>query len=337
MKIKFWGVRGSIPTPQTSKQIQNKIFNVLKLISDENISSTQNIKEFIKKIRNYNFGTFGGNTPCIQLKIESLNNSEEKQESHKKVEDIIILDMGSGLRELGNEITKKYSYEQKINIHIFITHTHWDHIQGFPFFKPVFNPNITINFYSPLTDLRKRLEHQQHSEFFPINLDYMIAKKKFIHIEPEKEISILLSHSNDKFIVKNIELYHPGKSYAFRIEHNEKSIVYATDGEYFQIPPSFLKRYVKFFNNADLIIFDTQYNSREEREKIDWGHSSTNFAVDISVRSNVKTLALFHYAPEKDDQEICGMLKHARNYLKAKYPESKLKIILSKEQEEIKI
>lgn len=335
MKVKFWGVRGSIPTPQTPKQIQTKIFNILKLVSEKDISSTQNIKEFTKKIRNYNFGTFGGNTPCIQIKIESSDKIKEDN-SHIS-NDIIILDMGSGSRELGNEITKKYSYTDKLNIHIFLSHTHWDHIQGFPFFKPAFNPNITINFYSSLTDLRKRLEHQQHSEFFPIDLDYMLARKNFIHIEPEKEINISLLHNKDKVIVKNIELYHPGKSYAYRIEYNEKAFVYATDGEYFQIPPSFLKRYVKFFNNADLMIFDTQYNSKEEREKIDWGHSSTNFAVDISVRSNVKTLALFHYAPEKDDQEICSMLKHARNYLKSKYPKSKLKIILSKEQEEIKI
>ncbi len=337
MKIKFWGVRGSIPTPQTSKQIQDKILNILQLASQEDISTTQSIKEFSKRIKNYNFGTFGGNTPCIQLKIDSHINSNENNDSSEDTKEIIIFDMGSGLRELGDELIGKNHSDKKLNIHIFLSHTHWDHIQGFPFFKPAFNPNVTINFYSPLSDLRKRLEHQQHSEFFPIDLDYMRSKKNFIKIKPEKEIYIPLSDENNKITVKNIELYHPGKSYAYRIEYNKKSIVYATDGEYFQIPPSFLKRYIKFFNNADLLIFDTQYNSKEEREKIDWGHSSTNFAVDISVKSNVKTLALFHYAPEKNDQELCKMLKNARNYHKKKYPESKLKIILSREEEEIKI
>jgi len=314
MKIKFWGVRGSIPTPQTSTQIKQKIQNIVKNISARKLSSQREIDTYIDSLSPVEVGTIGGNTACIEVRAD-------KQ--------LIIFDMGSGIKNLGNYIAKHYQSSKGLDIHIFLSHTHWDHIMGFPFFTPAFFPNNTIHFYSGHPNLKERMEIQQDFRFFPVALDHMGAKKIFTKLEHNSSIEI------GKVKITNFPLYHPGGSFGYRVDHAGKSFVYATDSEYKDLSQNNIKKHLEFFNNADLLIFDAQYTFEEAIHKEDWGHSSALVGIDFSVQANVKRMAIFHHEPERDDFEIDDILKKSIDYKNINYPNEIFEIFLAIEGTEI--
>jgi len=314
MKVRFWGVRGSIPTPPTSEQIKSKIRNILKEISLTSISSPTKIEEFLNSRSVIDTGVVGGNTSCVELRIDSK---------------IFIFDMGSGIKRLGNYLEKNDQNKDGLEIHIFLSHTHWDHIMGFPFFIPAFFPSNKIYFYSPHPNLKERMEVQQDFRFFPVSLDHMSAKKEFIQLKHNSKIQI------GDVKIKNIPLYHPGGSFGYRVEHNGKTFVYATDSEYKDLSKDSIKHNLEFFKDADLLVFDAQYTFEEAVHKEDWGHSSALIGIDFSVQSGVKRLALFHHEPERDDYEIYNILKKSLDYRKINYPNSQLEVFLATEGLEI--
>ena len=311
MEVCFWGVRGSIPSPPTSQQLQKKIRRVLELSAGKDLTSPEKIDAFLNTLSEKELGFLGGNTPCVELRIKDK---------------IIVFDMGSGFRELGEYLLQKQKTLNKgIEIHVFVCHTHWDHIQGFPFFVPAYRESTNIHFYYLHPLFKERLEQQQDFRFFPVSVESMASKKHFHQIAVDTDTFI------DDICIKNTELNHPGKSFSFRVEYEGKSFVYASDGEYNNLPNSKIKNYINFFHDADLLIFDAPYSFSEEIEKINWGHSSALVGVDLSVKANVKQLALFHHAPENDDDSIFRLLDTAVNYKNQNYPKSKLDVILARE------
>ncbi|MFA4922554.1 MAG: MBL fold metallo-hydrolase, partial [Candidatus Neomarinimicrobiota bacterium] len=216
-----------------------------------------------------------------------------------------------------------------LDLHIFITHTHWDHIHGFPFFTPAFFPNNKLTFYSPHPNLKERLEVQQDFRFFPVSLEHMPAKKEFVLLEHNSTINL------GEVKISNHPLYHPGGSFSYRIEWNGKSIVYATDSEYKNLDRESTKQYIDFFRGADLLIFDAQYTFEEAIHKEDWGHSSALVGVEFAVEAGVKRLALFHHEPERNDFEIQDILKKSIDFKKINFPKQKLDIFLAMEGLEI--
>jgi len=161
MKVKFWGVRGSIPTPPTSNHIRDKFIKIIDNLPPAVLSSPSEIKKHILGLSNLDAGIIGGNTSCIEIRADNK---------------ILIFDMGSGLKALGNYLVKNEQNKKGLELHIFLTHTHWDHILGFPFFTPAFFPNNKITFYSPHPNLKERLEIQQDFRFFPVSLEHMPSK-----------------------------------------------------------------------------------------------------------------------------------------------------------------
>lgn len=316
MIVKFWGVRGSIPTPNTTEHIKDKIRNILKELSLSSISSPLKIEEYLNNQSVINTGVVGGNTSCVELRVDSK---------------LFIFDMGSGIKRLGNYLVKKEQNKNGLEIHIFLSHTHWDHIMGFPFFIPAFFPSNKIFFYSPHPNLKERMEVQQDFRFFPVSLNHMSAKKEFIQLEHNSEIQI----GNVK--IKNIPLYHPGGSFGYRVEHNDKIFVYATDSEYKDLSKDSTKHNLEFFKDADLLVFDAQYTFEEAVHKEDWGHSSALVGIDFSIQAGIKKLALFHHEPDRDDYEIYDILKKSLNYKKINYPNSKLEVFLATEGLEIEL
>jgi len=310
MKIRFWGVRGSLPTPATNAQYTDKMRNILALASKADISTPASREVFIENLPKTERINVGGNTACLEVRADDK---------------LIILDMGSGIVRLGNYLNEYEQNGKNLDIHIFLTHTHWDHIHGFPFFKPAFLPQNTLTFYSPHPNLQGRLEYQQDFRFFPISLSHMASKKVFVQLEKNSEIKI----GNVK--IKNILQYHPGDSFGYRLTYKGKSFVYATDSEYKNLTPDFVTRHSEFIQNTDLLVFDAQYTLEEAIHKEDWGHSSAMQGVDFAILSKVKNLALFHHEPDNDDYRIHAMLKRAIEYRRANYPESKLNIFLAHE------
>ena len=310
MEVCFWGVRGSVPSPPSSAQLKKKISQVLALAAGKDISTEAKRETFLSGLSEKELGFLGGNTPCVELRVKNK---------------IFLFDMGTGLRAFGDNLMRTLGKNENVELHIFIGHTHWDHIQGFPFFIPAYRDNVTINFYYVHPHVKERLELQQDYRFFPVSLEFMASKKHFHQIEVNAEFKI------DDIVIKTTELNHPGKCFAYRVEYEGKSFIYASDGEYNYLPNNKIKKFIDFYKNADMLIFDAPFSFSEEIEKINWGHSSALVGIDISTKANVKKLALFHHAPENDDEAVFHLLQTATEYKEQNYTDSPLEVFLARE------
>jgi phosphoribosyl 1,2-cyclic phosphodiesterase len=316
MEVKLWGVRGSLPTPMTFEQVRNKILRILTNLPDAICQDPTQLRHYFETISAEQMMVLGGNTACIEIKADNK---------------ILILDMGSGIKNLGKALMRATSPKTHLDLHILISHTHWDHIMGFPFFTPAYLPSVTINFYHCHPNLRERLEMQQDYRFFPVGLDQMASRKNFIQLEHHGEFPL------GNIVIKNTPLNHPGGSFAYRIEYEGKSVVYATDSEFKKVDSQSIQHFLQFFQKADLLIFDAQYSFEEAIHKEDWGHSSALIAAEMALRAGVKHLILFHHDPDRTDEEIEEMLERALDYRNLSYPDSKLKIELAIEGSVIKL
>ncbi len=282
IKIKFWGVRGSIPTPGPST---------------------------IK---------YGGNTACVEVRFGNGA--------------LFILDAGSGIRELGKQLVQQ---NKPVDAHILVSHFHWDHIQGLPFFRPAYaarNKFTIIGCDEAALNLDQIISFQMNPTYFPIAIEDMRANIRFRSV---KEESFDLSGVN----IQTIYLNHPGYALGYRLNFNGKSIVYISDNEPFHwleenkeydglggpfenledMFDNFVEdkneSLVDFCRNSDILIHDTQFLPEEYAQKITWGHSPYNYTVDLAMKSEVKQLILFHHDPDHDDNMIDHIQKLSRDII----------------------
>lgn len=259
-------------------------------------------------------GTVGGNTACVEVTTPEHN---------------IIIDAGSGLRLLGNELIKGPAGEGKAIIHLFLSHTHWDHIQGLPFFLPAYIKGNRVNIYHLHNTVPTTLREQMRPSTFPISLDHMQAAVQFIQMTPGEHLSL------GGLQVSTVELPHPGKAYAFRFDYRGVVFVYASDAEYKRLDEVNLQPYLRFFTGADVLIFDAQFTLRESFLKEDWGHSTALIGADMAIRAGVKRLVLFHHDPTNSDPEIEKILKRTSDYIDEQELENNLELLLGYEGLEI--
>ncbi len=283
MKIRIWGTRGSIPSPIGSKQIEEKLYQAILGMPALNTNDPEAVQAYIKKLPPMVRGTAGGNTPCVEVQADGQ---------------LLILDAGSGLYALGLELMKGPFGKGKGTLHLFISHTHWDHIQGFPMFTPAFVPGNRIFIYGA-HDLQHVFETQQNPLTWPVSLSYMQADIRFVHIEPGQPINV------GRVRVDSIRNAHPGDAYSYRFEDQHSTFVYASDAEYKKLEDDVVDPYVTFFRNADALVFDAMYTLQDAwLIKEDWGHSSAMIGVDLAQAAGVKRLILFHHDPSYSDADI---------------------------------
>jgi phosphoribosyl 1,2-cyclic phosphodiesterase len=294
MYVKFWGTRGSIPTPLSSAVIEQKIRQALAGAAGLDLANETVLNRYLERLPVTIKNTAGGDTTCLEV---------------RSGDQLLIIDAGSGLRLLGQELMRQGFANGHQQADILMTHTHWDHIQGFPFFRPAFIPNNHFFVYSPFADLPERLVQQQHPTFFPVPLSYMNATLEF------KEISENQWHQIGNFRIYPRRLSHPGVTYGYRIEDGQSCLVLATDSEYKRVDRASTEDYVEFFREADLLIFDAQYSFTEALDKLDWGHSTAIMGTELAHRADVKRLALFHHDPYSTDEQIWGAKEQAEAYL----------------------
>ena len=191
------------------------------------------------------YAEFGGNTPCLSFKLESTR-------------DVVIMDSGSGIRELGLELMRTMQEHSKA-LHLFLTHAHWDHIQGFPFFVPAFVPGFKLNIHCS-KDAHDFLSRQMSPPFFPVGLDAMLSEKSFHVLDERGEVRV------GEATIRNIPLPHPQISTAFRIDERGKSVVFATDTEH--NAKCLNDSLAELSQGADLFIYDAQYTLNKYTKKI---------------------------------------------------------------------
>ncbi len=261
MEVTFWGVRGSLPTPDAS---------TLK---------------------------YGGNTSCVQVRCG---------------ETLMIIDCGSGLRPLGVELSNINS----LTAHLFISHYHWDHICGIPFFAPMFNPQNTFHFYGEgrgKLRLKAILSGQMKYPYFPVGLDVFHSQIKYNTIQAGDAVDL------GDVKVKTASLNHPQCAIAYRIEHQGKSVVYCSDNEHQDEMPRELKKLIR---GCDMLIYDAAYTDDEyigrsgKISKVGWGHSTWNEAIKTAKQLKVGQLYIYHHDPMHSDSVIDGLVRESRKSFK---------------------
>ncbi len=310
MIVRFWGVRGSVPAPLGAQQLKEKIMWALKGASDRDIMDERAAEDYVEGLPPHIKGTYGGNTSCVELRSDDTT---------------IIFDAGSGIRLLGLYLMDGRFGQGAGTAHLFLSHTHWDHIQGFPFFLPAHVPGNRIIIYSPHPDIEKRFSMQQSPSYFPVPLKSIQADIEFVSLSEGQNVAI------GQVDVTNIKLNHPGESFGYRVKKQDASFVYATDTEFTNLSESDMKKYIDFFSRAKVLVFDSQYTLRDAMEKEDWGHSSSLTGVDMARDAGVGTLVLFHHEPTYDDITLRDILQRTRKYAELQGADQTCKVIMAYE------
>lgn len=293
MKVKIWGCRGSVPAPLTPQQIEEKIVQAIYQLPDAvDTGDLDAVQAYALSLGALQRGTAGGNTTCVEIETDGKT---------------FVIDAGTGIRELGLELMQGAFGRGEGELHLFFSHAHWDHIQGFPFFNPAYVAGNRIFIYS-VHDVQKALVEQQHFLTFPVPMSIMTASIEFITLNTGEPLNI-----GDVTISCALNA-HPGDSYGFRFEDDQSCFVFASDAEYKELVNGSVQPHLAFFKDADALIFDAQYSLNEGWIKEDWGHSSAMIGVDMALSAGVKRLILFHHDPEYDDAMLQGVSSVAEAY-----------------------
>ncbi len=290
MIIKFWGTRGSLPAAITPEHIHAKLMVAIEGALERKLQGREQISHYIKNELPIEIGSsWGGNTSCIQL------TSSAEPDHH------LILDMGSGARPLGNAMLGQYGPAH--TYHILMSHMHWDHIMGFPFFTPAYIPNSHLIIYGCHAELERAFRRQQSPISFPVQLAKMGSTIEFRQLEVGTWQPIL-----DFNVLPKLQ-QHAGDSYGYRIEQGGKTMIYSTDSEHDVEDEVQRAGFVEFFDSADLVVFDTMYSLADSiTMKANWGHSNNVIAVELCQAAKVKCLCLFHHEPGDDDWAVSRLL-----------------------------
>lgn len=272
--LRFWGVRGSIPTP-----------------------GPQTVQ-------------IGGNTSCVELRTDG---------------ELIVLDAGTGIRSLGLELNEEFK-GGALDLTLLVTHTHWDHIQGFPFFAAAYNPKNSIRvlaYEGTKKGLEATFKSQMESPYFPITMQQMPSNIAIVELK-EMEFTI------GKVLVKATFTNHPGVCAAYRLFTSGGSIVYMPDNELFRRQREGDKQCVEtqayaarrddefreFLQDADVLIIDCQFDAIEYPRFVGWGHSCVEDSVRLAISAKVKKFFLFHHDPNHNDAKVLEMVERARELVR---------------------
>jgi phosphoribosyl 1,2-cyclic phosphodiesterase len=297
MLIRFWGTRGSIPVALTGTEVRSKIKQTLLQANGRRFDDDAAIERFIDEELDFPIRhSYGGNSACVDI----MGGAE-----------YMVCDMGSGLRSLGQQIMREHGPGTPQVYNFFMSHVHWDHIMGFPFFPPAYIPGNTIRIHGchPLAVLQEAFHRQQSDPCFPVDWQSLGAHMQFVSLEPGQWYEM------NGFRVKAKLQPHHGDSYGYRFEKDGKVVVYSTDGEHKLESSEATEAMVDFYRNADLVIFDAMYSLADMiTVKEDWGHSSNVVGVDLCLRAHVKHYCMFHHEPVYDDATLYAVLQETIRY-----------------------
>lgn len=292
----FWGSRGSLPVALGFGAVHHKLKAALRAASGRHFADDAAVDRFIHDELDFPVShTYGGNSSCVQVATGGP--------------EYLLCDLGSGARELGNRVLAQHGPNQPQTFHVLMSHLHWDHIMGFPYFTPAYIPGNQIHIHGCHDSLETAFRAQHGAPGFPVPFEGLGADIHFHHLEPGADYAIAGCRVMAKF------QHHGGDSYGYRIEHGGKALVYSTDSEHKQDDEAEMEGFVAFFRAADLVIFDAMYSLAESMSvKEDWGHSSNLVGVELCQRAGARHLCLFHHEPAYDDETIHRVLLETRRY-----------------------
>lgn len=316
MQIKFWGVRGSLPSAQTTEDSIKHIERLMNQFFDLGFTTKSDISKFIHKFAPPQLGGFGSSTTCIQIESN---------------DQFIVIDGGSGLKYVSDNLFKSGKIATINEFHIFMSHFHFDHIIGIPFFAPHFMKNKIIHYYSVLPNTEQIVRSLFAKPVFPVTYEQLTAKINFHQIENYKPLTV------NGFKITSYKLDHPDPCSGFRVEQNGKVYAHAVDHEVERRTHEQLGPDAALFENADLLYIDAQYEESEMIQKKGWGHGTCPRGFEVADRFHVKNLLFAHHEPASKLAETLKMREHATEYFKANYPHSKLNWDFAYEGQTVKI
>ena len=312
-QVVFWGTRGSLPVALTHRDIREKIIAALTAANGKTFKTRPALDEFVDKLPFAINGTFGGNSSCVEIVRDSAEH--------------FICDMGSGARPLGQAKIARYGVPNPQTYHIFISHLHWDHLMGFPYFAPMYIPGNRIVIHGCHEQLEESIRLQMQAPSFPVDYSQAGARIEFDQMTPDKPQYIAGINVTPK------KQLHGGDSYGYRFESLTNTVVYSTDSEHKLDNPAEHEEFTAFFDRADLVIFDAMYSLAEAVSvKADWGHSSNIVGVELCQAAAAKRLVLFHHEPERSDDQL-EVLLDAANKRKEGSSHASMGIYLAKEKD----
>ena len=284
MQVRFWGTRGSIPAALTAHGVREKVIAALVAASGRNLDNADEAAAFADTLPFSGTHTFGGNSSCVELLDDGAGR--------------VLLDMGSGARAAAGHALRELRGAPG-EFHVLMSHLHWDHIMGFPFFTPAYIPGHTIRIYGCHAELERAFRRQQAPPSFPVDFSMMGARIEFVRLEPGRAYDIA------GYRVTAKAQAHGGDSYGYRLERGGKAVIYSTDSEHKLENAEETQSFVDFFRGADLVVFDAMYSLADAVSvKEDWGHSSNIVGVELCQLAGARHLVLFHHEPAYDDATI---------------------------------
>lgn len=295
MKVRFWGTRGSIPVALTAAQLRDKLIAAITGANAQRLDSPEKVAHYVDHELGFAVaGTYGGHTSCVQIDSGGAEH--------------VICDLGTGVRPFGQAMLARFGAQPQ-TYHVFLSHVHWDHIMGFPFFTPAYIPGNRIVIHGCHDNLEQALRRQQDPPSFPVDFSHLNATIEFNRLEPGQSYQIAGLRVTPKL------QRHSGDSYGFRFEQHGKAVVYTTDSEHVLDDIAESEAFVEFFRDADLVIFDAMYALADAISvKADWGHSSNIVGVELCQRAGAKCFCMFHHEPAYDDTTIATVLAETRRF-----------------------
>ena len=293
--IKCWGTRGSLPVATNATRLLASFEDLAAQAKKLGIDKVSEMVEAARSGRLYSPISYGGNTTCTEV-------------GHKG--QFVYVDMGSGLREAGTAAIQQGVKE----FHIFLTHMHWDHIMGMPFFIPIHIPGHKIHIYHVHKNAPEHIRINFNGINFPLTWDQLNGTVEF------HQLKLYESEKIGEIEITPFVLDHPGGSFGYHLAAGGKKVAIGVDSEYKRVTPKELGKDLKYLQKIDLLLFDAQYEMSELASKFDWGHCSPNIGVDLSLREGVKTLLFTHHDPWSTDDKLRRMFANAVRYMHAQLP-----------------
>lgn len=297
MKVKYWGVRGSLPSSPSPTEWHSHIAQVIKDFLAEGLGSPSEVNDFLNRREIPAVAGYGVATTCVEITTARGH---------------LIVDGGSGIKNLSDQIMQGRTGRAKGPFHIFMTHFHWDHVIGLPFFVPHFIPGTEVHYYAVQPELEKLIKGIFAKPYFPVPFSSLNSKIYFHVLEPRKPFVI------DDMTITPYQLDHPDPCWGLRVESQGKTYAHCVDTEGTRITREELGPDLPLYQGIDLMYFDAQYTLPELAEKANWGHSAAQVGLEIAIREKTGRILFAHHDPGARIEHVQELKLQASEYVDAK-------------------
>lgn len=293
LTVKFWGTRGSLPSSMLPGEWSHHFESLMRGFFAAGFREPQEISSYMKGIETPVLGGYGASTTCVEVQSPKGR---------------VIIDGGSGIRVLSEKLMSGAVAGGKGPFHIYMTHYHWDHVIGLPFFTPHFLPNVQVHYYAVHPELESLIRGIFKKPYFPVPFESLPSNIHFHVVEPRKPFQI------EDMTLTPYQLDHPDPCWGLKVEHNGSAYAHCVDTEGTRCSRTDLGADLPLYQDVDLMYFDAQYTFPELADKANWGHSAAQIGLDIAFREKVKQVLFAHHDPGASIQTIEEIRAQTREY-----------------------